>query len=365
MQAIRMFDPIRLQSPYLASIREAMDSVLASGRLVLGPAVANFEQAFADYIGVAHGIGVASGSDALELALRALDVGPGTTVLTVANAGGYATTAIRACGARARYLDVNADTLLVDVDALEQALAERPQAVVLTHLYGQMADAARIAARCQHHGVALIEDCAQAHGAQRQGRRAGSFGALACFSFYPTKNLGAIGDGGAVLTADEALASRVRQLRQYGWSDKYRVDLAGGRNSRLDELQAAVLGVKLLHLDAENERRRAIAARYQGQLRNPLIRLLARAAGPDDVFHLAVLRCVHRDALRAHLAGHGIDSDVHYPIPDHWQAAWREATQPSLPVTEAAVAEVLSLPCHPALNDEELDRVIEAVNAFR
>ncbi|MGE4070391.1 MAG: DegT/DnrJ/EryC1/StrS family aminotransferase [Lysobacterales bacterium] len=360
-----MFDSLRVQSPHLASMRDAIDAVLASGRLVLGPAVADFEQAFADYIGVNHCIGVANGSDALELALRALEIGPGSTVLTVANAGGYASTAIRACGAQARYVEIDDQTLLIDGEALELALAERPRALVLTHLYGQMADAELISALCRQHGVALIEDCAQAHGAERNGRRAGSYGALSCFSFYPTKNLGAVGDGGAVLTADVQLAHRVRQLRQYGWSDKYRVDLAGGRNSRLDELQAAVLGVKLLHLEAENERRRAVARRYQAQVRNPLIRLPARAAGPEDVVHLAVLRCSRRDALRAHLAEYGIDSDVHYPIPDHWQPAWRDASPPSLPVTEAAAAEVLSLPCHPALDEEEIERVIEAVNAFR
>lgn len=365
MQPIRMFDSLRMQAPYLAPLRDAIDAVLRSGRLVLGPAVAAFEQAFADYIGVAHGIGVANGSDALELALRALDIGPGARVLTVANAGGYATTVIRACGALPRYVDIAADTLLIDAEALELALAERPQALVLTHLYGQMADAEAIAARCRHYDVALIEDCAQAHGAQREGRRAGSYGALACFSFYPTKNLGAMGDGGAVLTNDERLATRVRQLRQYGWSDKYRVDLPGGRNSRLDELQAAVLGVKLLHLEADNDHRRRIARRYAVHLHSPLIRLPARGATASDVVHLWVLRCARRDALRAHLAERGIDSDVHYPIPDHWQPAWRVATPPSLPVTEAAAAEVLSLPCHPALSEEEIERVIEAVNAFR
>lgn len=342
----------------------AIASVLESGRFVLGPAVAAFEDAFARYCGIDHAVGVGNGSDALELALRAIGVGQGSTVVTVANAGGYATTAIRACGARARYVDIDADTLLIDPAQLDSTLAERPAAVVVTHLYGRLAPIERIVADCAERGVAVIEDCAQAHGAERGGRRAGSFGQIGCFSFYPTKNLGALGDGGALVTGDAALAERVRALRQYGWSAKYRVDIDLGRNSRLDELQAAILSAKLPGLDHDNQRRREIARAFDRGIRNPQVRLLAGRHDSDDVTHLYVLRSTRRESLRAHLAACGIDSDVHYPTPDHAQPAWREATPPSLPATESAAGEILSLPCHPALTDEEVARVIDAVRAF-
>jgi dTDP-4-amino-4,6-dideoxygalactose transaminase len=365
VQPVRLFDAARVQQPYRAAIDAAIAAVLDSGRYVLGPAVADFEQRFAQYCGVSHAIGVGNGSDALELALRALGVGSGSTVVTVANAGGYARTAIRACGAIARYVEIDADTLLIDPVALASALAERPSAVIVTHLYGRLAAIERVVADCASTGVPLIEDCAQAHGALRAARRAGSFGAIGCFSFYPTKNLGALGDGGALVSNDQHLAGRIRALRQYGWSDKYRVDLDGGRNSRLDELQAAILGAKLARLDADNQRRRSVAVAYDEGIGNPEVRLLARRGADDDVVHLYPVRCPRRDALRAHLAARAIDSEVHYPIPDHWQPAWRETAPPSLPVTEAAAREVLSLPCHPALTNEEVARVIDAVNAFR
>jgi dTDP-4-amino-4,6-dideoxygalactose transaminase len=364
VQPVRLFDAARVQQPYRQAIDAAIAAVLDSGRYVLGPAVAGFEQSFAQYCGVAHAIGVGNGSDALELALRALGIGSGATVVTVANAGGYASTAIRACGAIPRYVEIDADTLLIDPAALASVLAERPGAVIVTHLYGRLAAIERVVADCASIGVPVIEDCAQAHGAERAARRAGSFGAIGCFSFYPTKNLGALGDGGALVTGDAALAARVRALRQYGWATKYRVDLDHGRNSRLDELQAAILNAKLPRLDRDNQRRRAIVAAYDGGLRNPQVRPPAGRGGSDDVGHLYVLRCSRRDALVAHLAALGIDSDVHYPLPDHLQPAWRVAQPPALPATEAAAAEILSLPCHPALTDEEVARVIDAVNGF-
>jgi len=364
VEPIRLFDAARVQQPYRAAIDAAITAVLDSGRFVLGPAVADFEASFAQYCGVAHAIGVGNGSDALELALLALGVGAGSTVVTVANAGGYASTAIRACGSVPVYVDVDPHTLLVDGGALSMALRKRPAAVIVTHLYGQMAPITRIVAECAALGVRVIEDCAQAHGAARGGRRAGSFGDVGCFSFYPTKNLGALGDGGAVVTNDAQLASRLRALRQYGWTRKYVNELAHGRNSRLDELQAALLRVKLPGLDDDNQRRREIVRRYDARIRHPELWPLLGRGGGDDVGHLYVLRCARREALRAHLAALGIDSEVHYPQPDHWQPAWRAALPPSLPATEAAAAEVLSLPCHPALGDEEVVRVIDAVNSF-
>lgn len=362
---IRMFDAAALLAPQMPAIREAIESVLASGHYILGRAVHAFESAFADYLGVGHAVGVGNGSDALELALRAVGVEAGDRVLTVANAGGYASTAIHACAASALFVDIDPQTLLVDPEALEEALEQAPRACILTHLYGRLAAVERIAAACAARGVALIEDCAQAHGARRGGRRAGSFGAIGCFSFYPTKNLGALGDGGALVTDSAELAARLRALRQYGWGDKYRVELRHGRNSRLDEFQAAILAARLPALDADNARRRAIAARFDAQIRHPDIRRLQPRGDQDDVVHLYVLRSPRRDALRAHLQQLGIASEVHYPVPDHLQPAWAQQPPISLPHSEAAAGEVLSLPCHPAMTDVEVERVIAAVHAWR
>ena len=338
----------------------------AQGRYVLGPRVQAFEAAFARYLGVAHAVGVGNGTDALTLALRALGVGPGQRVLTAANAGCYASTAIVQVGAQPLYAEVAAHDMNLAPQAVEQALQEgQLAAVILTHLYGRMGDVQRIAAACHAAGVPLIEDCAQAHGAARGGRKAGAWGQLACFSFYPTKNLGALGDGGLVATSDPALAERVRALRQYGWAGKYEVALPGGINSRLDELQAAVLLAKLPHLDAANAERRALAARYHAALADLPLHL-PPPAGEDDVAHLYVVRTPRRDALRAHLAAHGIACDVHYPLPDHRQPvrAHETGAAVSLPVTEAACAQVLSLPCCPGLAPAQIGRVIAAVRAF-
>ena len=341
-----------------------LKQVLDSGRFVLGPQVHDFEAAFARYVGVPHTIGVANGTDALELALRALQVGPGARVVTVANAGFYATTAIAQVGAQPVYADVEPDSLTLSADALDAALRSGPvAAVVVTHLYGQRADMARLFEVCRDAHVPLIEDCAQAHGATLDGRRAGAWGALGCFSFYPTKNLGALGDGGAVVTADAALAERVRALRQYGWARKYHVAQAGGGNSRLDELQAAVLLAKLSRLDAANAERRAIAARYSEAFADLPLNC-PPTLGADAVAHLYVVRNPQRAALQAHLHAAGVASDIHYPVPDHRQPVSVGRDMPTLPVTEAACAQVLSLPCYPGLSMAQQAQVIAAVRGF-
>jgi len=346
------------------SLAKALLDVLDSGWFVLGPQVDQFERDFAGYCGVPHCIGVGNGSEALELALRALGVAASDRVACVANAGYYASTAIIACAARPLFVEIGQRSLQLDVLALDAILLQRPRALVVTHLYGQLADIETIVTRSRAAGVPVVEDCAQAHGARRDGRMAGSFGDLGCYSFYPTKNLGALGDGGAVVTRDQALADRVRQLRQYGWGDKYSVELGGGRNSRLDELQAAVLNVELPLLDVRNERRRQIAALYQEGINHPAIHLHERG-GDDDVVHLYVVRCKQRDRLQQHLAHCGVQSVVHFPIPDHRQLAVSASDDvPSLPTTERACAEVLSLPCHPALTDAEVLHVIAACNDF-
>ncbi|MBH1964355.1 MAG: DegT/DnrJ/EryC1/StrS family aminotransferase [Comamonadaceae bacterium] len=342
-----------------------LSEVVQSQRYILGRHVQAFEEAFAAYLSVPHVIGVANGTDALEIAMRALKIGPGKRVLSVANAGFYASTAIRCLGAEPVYAEIDDATLNLSPAALAKALAEqRIDAVVVTHLYGRLADMASIVPMCREAGVPLIEDCAQAHGARYDGRLAGAWGDVSCFSFYPTKNLGALGDGGALATSDAALAERLRALRQYGWGAKYEVVHEGGRNSRLDELQAAVLVAKLPLLDAANARRRAIAVRYGAAFAHlPLQAPLADSE--DDVAHLYVVRSDRRDALRAHLASRGIASDVHYPVPDHRQPVLGSTqADVQLPVTELACAQVLTLPCFFGMTDEQVEHVVSAVVSF-
>jgi dTDP-4-amino-4,6-dideoxygalactose transaminase len=355
-------------APHLAELETAARRVLKSGRFILGPDVVAFERAFAAYCGTAHCVAVGNGTDALELALRALGIGPGSRVATVANAGMYATTAIVAAGAEPCLVDIAGDTLLVDVDALSRAIAHvRPAAVVVTHLYGRMAAMPRIVTLCRDAGVAVVEDCAQAHGATLAGAKAGSFGDVGCFSFYPTKNLGALGDGGAVVTGREDLARRLTALRQYGWSGKYVSEIAGGRNSRLDELQAALLSTLLPRLDAWNARRRAIAQTYSTRIAHPRVRCPdpAAARAGSDVAHLYVVQTPDRSGLAAHLRQAGIDTAVHYPVPDHRQPALRgRFADTTLPGCERACAEVLTLPCFPEMTAAEIDAVVVAVNCW-
>lgn len=338
--------------------------VIDSGWYAMGPEVGHFEQAFAQHCGAKQAIGVANGTDALELALRAVGVQAGDEVITVANAGFYSSTAILAIGAVPVYADIHDDTLLLDPDAARQVITPRARAMVVTHLFGQLADMPRMLDLARTHGIALVEDCAQAHGAERDGHRAGSFGDAAAFSFFPTKNLGALGDGGAVTTSRDDVANTVRSLRQYGWSSKYTVEQTGARNSRLDELQAALLAVKLSHLDSWNRRRREIAARYAARIRHPLV-TLPSIHDKDHVAHLYVIRTAQRQSLQAHLHANGIASDIHYPILDYRQpAVANRYGNVSLPVSERCVQDILTLPCYPELRTEEVDAIADGVNRW-
>ena len=342
----------------------ALTRVLDSNLFVMGREVAQFEQEFAQYIGVPHCVSVANGTDALELALRALHVKPGKQVACVANAGFYGSTAIQLLGAEPVYVEVEEQSLTMSPAALMPVLQQRPAAVIVTHLYGQLAQVEEIARMCRDAGVPLVEDCAQSHGASRGGRLAGSFGDIACFSFYPTKNLGALGDGGAVLTPKDELAARVKALRQYGWSSKYEVSRLGGRNSRLDEMQAAVLREKLPHLERQNGQRRAIASRYNEAFSALPLRL-PPSVGQDFVAHLYVVRTPRRQALRAFLLERGVATDVHYPIPDTRQPAWEgRFDRQVLELTEAACATAVSLPCFPGMAADDVERVVQSVVAF-
>ena len=350
----------------------AVARVLDGGRYILGPEVEAFEREFGDYLGGARAAGVASGTDALQLALRALGIGPGDSVLTVSHTAVATVAAIEMAGATPVLVDVDEARMTMSPQSLEATIealkpAHQFRAVLPVHLYGQPADMASICEIARRYGLFVIEDCAQAHGASLDGTKAGTIGDIAAFSFYPTKNLGAFGDAGAIVTADAALATRARELREYGWRERYVSDTAGV-NSRLDELQAALLRVLLPHLDADNARRREIASQYSRLLaRGPFV-LPEEAHGARHVYHQYVIRSGHRDALRAHAAERGVGTLIHYPVPVHLQPAYagRVATDPhGLPVTERLCREILSLPMHPGLLDEEVSGVCEAMLAFR
>lgn len=360
--------PLNSLSRHIAPLQQQLatiaEKVIQSGHYVLGPAVQSFEAEFAAYCGVRHCAGVGNGTDALELALRAAGVRAGDKVAVVANAAMYSATAALAIGAVPVFVDVGEDANM-DPDSLSNAVAVGLSAVVITHLYGRLADAEALAEVARQARVPVIEDCAQAHGARdAAGRAAGSLADVAAFSFYPTKNLGAIGDGGAVVTDNPAIAENVRKLRQYGWGGKYRNELPGGRNSRLDELQAAFLSVMLPHLDAWNERRREIANFYSANIENPAI-TVPRPGGAEYVGHLYVVRTERRDALRKHLDACGIDTDIHYPIPDHHQPCFGGAFKSvRLESTERLAATALTLPCFPELLDSEVEQVVQACSRF-
>ena len=361
------FGDLRRQN---ATLRTELDAAVArvidSGWYILGREVVAFEQEFAAYCGVAHCVGVASGAEALYLALAALDIGPGAEVITVANACMYQVAAILQAGARPVLVDVDPATHTMNPQALAAAISPRTKAILPVHLFGRLADMPAMMAIAQRHAIPVVEDAAQAHGAwmpdaDARPRKAGAWGSIACFSFYPSKNLGALGDGGALTTDDPLLAERLRRLRMYGWGSKYHTADPGGRNSRLDELQAALLRVKLRHLDAGNAARRERAAWYAQLLAGLPLRLPADY--PGHVYHLYVVESERRDALRAYLQSVGIGCDVHYPEPAHLQPAYADlGYQPgSLPHTEALANRILSLPMFPELSRAEVERVAAAV----
>jgi dTDP-4-amino-4,6-dideoxygalactose transaminase len=342
----------------------AVARVLSSGHLILGPEVRAFEEEFAAWVDVPGAVGVGSGTDALVLALRALGIGPGDEVITVANAGVPPVAAIRAAGAMPVLVDVEPGTLLMDPARLEGALTPRTRCVLPVHLYGQPVPTDDILAFAARHKLRVVEDCAQAHGATYRGRHVGGLGDAGCFSFYPTKNLGAFGDGGMVVTRHPALAARVRELRMYGFRDDRHAH-AEGVNSRLDELQAAILRVKLRHLDDALAARRTIAARYLDGLRDSAFRPLGTAPGGTHAWHLFVVRAPDRTRLTAALERAGIGFGIHYPEPVHLMEAYRflGPRAGGLPVSETASREVLSLPLYPGLAPEAVERIIGTVLA--
>ncbi|KRE32497.1 glutamine--scyllo-inositol aminotransferase [Mycobacterium sp. Soil538] len=352
----------------LASVNGALHSdyelawktVLHHGRFVGGPEVELFEASFAAYCETSTCVGVANGTDALELILAGLGIGPGDEVIVPTNTFVATAEAVCAVGARPRFVDVLPDTLLVDPAAVAAAAGPATAAVIAVHLFGQMADLDALLPVAQRYGLALIEDAAQAHGARLRGRRAGSLGAAAAFSFYPGKNLGALGDGGAVVTGDPELAARIRQRADHGRAavDRHRHDQRG-RNSRLDTLQAAMLSVKLVDLDNANLARGRVMDRYRRQL-PPWVRPVTTLPAAESVHHLAVIRVEDRASVAAEFERQGIGWGIHYPIPCHRQPAYQEFAEP-LPVAEQAAAQILSLPMSPTLTDAQVDRVCEVL----
>ena len=327
---------------------------------MLGPELSSFESEFSSWCGSSNTVGVASGTDAIELALRALEVGPGDEVITQATTCVPTVAAIERAGATPVLCDVELATASIDATSIEQAIGPRTKAIVPVHLYGQCVDIAAVEAVAGK--IPIIEDCAQAHGTTLGDRRAGTFGRLGAFSFYPTKNLGALGDAGAVVTDDDELAAKMRKLRAYGQSDRYRHDLAGV-NSRLDEIQAAALSAKLPWLDGWVTRRQEIAGRYLSAFAQSPLGLLPPREGSGHAFHLFVVRASDRDALQSALETRGIGTIVHYPLAIHQQPAYRELADGPVALTnsERLCSEVLSLPLYPELTDDEVAEVIDAV----
>jgi dTDP-4-amino-4,6-dideoxygalactose transaminase len=352
-----------------AEIRPELDfgwnQVVDSGRFVGGSVVECFEQEWSAYCGVKWTVSVANGTDSLQLILRALDIGRGDEVILPANTFIATAEAVALVGATPRFVDVDPRSLLIDPDQVAAALTTRTAAVIAVHLYGQMADMQALSAVTQRAGVALIEDGAQAHGAYCGSGRAGSVGIAGGFSFYPGKNLGAFGDGGAITTSDETLAARLRSIRDHGRSerDKYVHDRLG-TNSRLDALQAAVLSAKLTRLDAWTDARRSVAHEYRELLPGHLVQLLDEGPSTPSVYHLAVVRTKQRDAAVSGLARAGVETGVHYPIPCHLQGPFRGRAQAPLPVAELAAREVLSLPMFPNMTSRQVAYVCETLSAI-
>lgn len=346
-------------------ISAAIERVIDESAFTLSESVKLFEEEFAAYCNADHAVGVSSGTDALHLALRALGVGEGDEVITVPNTFVATVEAIVMTGARPVFVDIEEDSYLMDVSQLEAAVTSSTKAIIPVHLYGQQADMEAIHRVADKHGIFVVEDACQAHGSSQNGRSAGALGDAACFSFYPGKNLGAIGDGGAVVTKHAELAEKVSRLRNHGSSSKYEHEELGFCN-RLDGLQASVLGVKLPHLDTWNEDRRRVAALYDEALKDmPVVRPVCRD-GNTHSYHLYVIQVEDREALRSHLAEHEIQAGIHYPIPLHLQPALKEyGFKPGdFPIAERVAGRILSLPIFPGLGEPEVLRIARHVGEF-
>jgi dTDP-4-amino-4,6-dideoxygalactose transaminase len=355
----------QINALYDAELREAVSRVLDSGWYLKGEATQRFEEAYAEYIGTRHCIGCGNGLDALTLILRGyIELGvmqPGDEVIVPANTYIASILAITECGLKPVLVEPSLDTLQIDDSKIEQAITPRTRAIMIVHLYGRCAYTSRIGDICQKHHLKLIEDNAQAHGCTFEGRKTGSLGDAAGHSFYPGKNLGALGDAGAVTTNDDELAAVVRALGNYGSHQKYVHDYKG-RNSRIDELQAAMLLAKLPYLDAANQRRKEIASLYINKVENPQIRI--PQSDRDCVWHIFPIFSEHRDQLQQYLAKNGVETQIHYPIPPHKQRCYKEWSHLSLPITEQIHAQELSIPCHQAMTPADATVIVNLLNGL-
>jgi dTDP-4-amino-4,6-dideoxygalactose transaminase len=347
---------------YKHEIDEAVSRTLDSGYYILGQEVKSFENEFASYLGISHAIGVGSGTEALHIALKSCDIGKGDEVITVSHTAVATVAAIRLSGATPILVDIDPDFYTINPTDIEAAITNRTKAIIPVHLYGQPADMDRIIEIAQKHKLLVIEDCAQAHGALYKGKRVGSIGDIGCFSFYPTKNLGAIGDGGAIVTNNQEFAAKARLLREYGWKERY-ISHIDGWNSRLDEIQAAILRVKLRHLDEDNEKRITIAKKYNEEFQNLEITIPHVRSGVKHVYHLYVIRSSQRDTLLAFLKKENIGALIHYPFAVH-QQPFLDSSHLNLPQTDRIVKEILSLPMYPELTKDDISNIIKVVSLF-
>lgn len=359
---VPFYDSSRKITKYRSEINKAVERVLDSGNLVLGIEVASFEKEFADFLDAKYCLGTANGTDSLEIALIAVGAGLGSKVATCANAGGYSSTAITCIGATPVLMDVELESRNITIESVEYAINQGARYVIATHLYGMaIKDIDQISRMCQEKNVILIEDCAQAHGAEISGRKVGTFGNISTFSFYPTKNLGALGDGGALITNDDELFAKLSKLRTYGWGEKYRVEIARGRNSRLDEVQAAILRVFLRHLVSDNEKRLQIAQFYNDTIQPVDIQKPQWNEG-QYVAHIYALTSNSRNSLLGKLSHAGVGYAIHYPITDHHQIINNNKVL-SLKNSELLSNSILSLPCYPELTHEEMCLVVDVINS--
>ncbi|MGE3342511.1 MAG: DegT/DnrJ/EryC1/StrS family aminotransferase [Vicinamibacterales bacterium] len=345
-----------------ADIREAINRVIARGWFILGPELEAFEHEFAKAAGAARAVGVGTGTDAITLVLRARGIGPGDEVITTPLSAAYSALAIMMAGARPVFADLDPDRLTLDPSRVEAAITPRTKAILPVHLYGQPADMTALMAVAARHGLTIVEDACQAHLATSEGRPVGTMGVAGAFSFYPTKNLGALGDAGAVVTNDADLAEHLKRLRNGGQTTRYH-HLEFGVNTRLDEMQAAILRVRLARLAAWTERRRALATRYREALSGAPV-VVPPECDPGHVYHLFPIRTAQRATLQAHLKDHGIETLIHYPVAIPDQPALASTDPAACPIARQICGELLSLPLHPSLRDEDVDRVAQAVHSF-
>ena len=345
-------------------IDAAISRVLNSGWYILGDEVEKFEKEFASYIGVSHGIGTGSGTEALHASLVACGIGSGDEVITVSHTAVATAAAIVLSGASPRFVDIEPQFYTIDTEKIEMAITPRTKAIIPVHIYGQPADMEPIMELAKEHDLWVIEDCAQAHGAMYKGKRAGSLGDIGCFSFYPTKNLGAIGDGGMVVTNDKKLAKKVSLLREYGWVERY-VSHFAGWNTRLDEIQAAMLRVKLKYLDEDNLKRKQLADNYNSNFSNTSLILPNIRDEATHIYHLYVIQCKRRDELLSFLKEKNIGASIHYPVPIHLQPAYSHiGGRGILPETEKTVKDILSLPIYPELKASDISLITNAIKDF-